>query len=220
MISRILAAMMAAILLAGCAAVPPADTDAPLETEPAETAPAEPEAQIIDVFADALTRAGFSGGMENLESKAYGVGVFDDYLDIHANPASAAELPMKITAACGKIGADTEGLTAFFGTLTADFAWKQDFSTGYRTAGTPEEALALLFDAAGERDGLTAAQTAMGQLAESLRPAMADFLSAAASPARSRPSFPQTRPRPTLPTWNPSSEKAPPTSSASVRREP
>ncbi len=168
-----------------CGTPVPADTDVTDTTDTlcvtgtAETPPAVPTD--VDLWAEALSYVDFKDNLTDQEALAYGSGAFDDYLHIHANPATAAELPMRLTYAAAEVGTDAAGLAGFMRDTAKDTAWKADMSVpGYPTAGTPAEAMALLFTAAGTEAGLTEAQAALGNLNGEIAPAFAEYLSTAA----------------------------------------
>lgn len=160
------------------------ETSAPA-TEPiteAETPAIETESPAtVDVLEEALDRNKIANRLQNMPYRSIGSGCFDDYVEIHQNPTTIANLPLDITAHSRVIAASGEGISAFTYDTLQKYGFRRDYANPSYTAEQDlEAALTLLFTNAKEETGLAEAKAAIASVHDRLKPALADFLSATA----------------------------------------
>ena len=132
-----------------------------------------------DLMATAQALAGYDQ-FSGFSPKSYGVGTFEDYTRLHANPLDTAEYALGLREASRKILPDTAGLETFSRAVMKEYGFHMDFTAPSTGSGSFEEAMQALFRAAGQEDGYEAALTLGDRLTEAAKAALTDYLWAAA----------------------------------------
>ncbi len=139
-------------------------------------ATAEKERQ--DIMSDALKLLGVES-LENLDSKAFGKGVFEDFSTLHSNPLSILDYSLELSDGIKNISC-TSSSARFLEKLCTEhtFNFDEDFSkVDYPVTDDINTALDNLFAAAGEQEGLSEAKEATSLVETRVNRSLAKWLS-------------------------------------------
>ena len=133
-------------------------------------------APTVDALKEALTLNEYPSGMQNMEVKWVGKGVFDSYLAIQKNPTTAGDLPMDITQKAHSLG---NGVADFSRVVLNRHAFSFTDPSLVQTNDL-SAALEAVFVTAGNTTRLQEAIAALANLNDDLVQPLAVFLQAAA----------------------------------------
>lgn len=141
-----------------------------------------PNYEVLDGYADlfevALEKSGFST-LENMQTKHYGYGKFDDYSMLHQNPLALPDYTLGLRSLAEEIKGDGSNLADYAEALMRDYGFKADISkeSGYTEHTDLNKALVEFYKACGST---AASVKELPKLSKKVSEALAKFLSQAA----------------------------------------
>lgn len=134
-----------------------------------------------DLLTEAVSLSGYAeSGLSGLTAYGYGEGKFDDYLNIQANPLTAADYVLAAQKAARGISVGGQGVAGFYQYILEETGFRYEMPNGYAVYTGFGKALEAVYAAAGEECPATVAEMA-GAVSQTAQKPLARWLSAAAA---------------------------------------
>ena len=135
----------------------------------------------VDLMDKVIAASGYKGtGLSGLKAVTIGDRPFADYSRLHSSPLDTASYVLGTRKLAAGIKADSAGLDSFCLSAVKTYGFKLDVSASYPVYTDLNQALAALFEAAGDETGLASAQKQAAGLNSVVKVPVAKWLSAAA----------------------------------------